>query len=111
MVAVHHGTRESPARLTELGGRYFQLRLEQPIVAARGDRLVIRSLAPPDTIGGGVVLDPAPRRHGPSRDLTARLAAPGAWRDAGGAAHRRRHPSRSRSCRRSASRPSPPPSG
>ena len=44
-------------------------------MAARGDRLVIRSLAPPDTIGGGVVLDPAPRRHGPSRDLTARLAA------------------------------------
>jgi selenocysteine-specific elongation factor len=75
LVAVHHGTRESPARLTELGGRYFQIRLEQPIVAARGDRLVIRSLAPPDTLGGGVVLDPSPRRHGPSRDLTARLAA------------------------------------
>jgi selenocysteine-specific elongation factor len=34
---------------------------------------VIRSLAPPDTLGGGVVLDPAPRRHGPSRDLLARL--------------------------------------
>jgi selenocysteine-specific elongation factor len=75
VVAVHHGTRESPARLTELGGRYFQLRLERPIVPMRGDRLVIRSLAPPDTLGGGVVLDPAPRRHGPSRALTARLAA------------------------------------
>jgi selenocysteine-specific elongation factor len=74
-VAVHHGTRESPARLVELGGRFFQLRLEQPIVPARGDRLVIRSLAPPDTLGGGVVLDPAPRRHGPSRDALARLAA------------------------------------
>jgi selenocysteine-specific elongation factor len=73
-IAVHHGTRESPARLVELGGRYFQLRLEQPIVPRRGDRLVIRSLSPPDTLGGGVVLDPAPRRHGPSRDLTARLA-------------------------------------
>jgi selenocysteine-specific elongation factor len=36
---------------------------------------VIRSLAPPDTLGGGVVLDPGPRRHGPSRDLLARLAA------------------------------------
>ena len=46
-VAVHHGTRESPARLAELGGRYFQLRLEQPLVPARGDRVVIRSLAPP----------------------------------------------------------------
>jgi selenocysteine-specific elongation factor len=72
-VGVHHGTRESAARLVELGGRFFQLRLEEPIVPARGDRLVIRSLAPPDTLGGGVVLDPAPRRHGPSRDLTARL--------------------------------------
>jgi selenocysteine-specific elongation factor len=74
-VAVHHGTRESPARLVELGGRFFQLRLEQPIVPLRGDRLVIRSLAPPDTLGGGVVLDPSPSRHGPSRDLLARLAA------------------------------------
>ena len=74
-IAVHHGTRESAARIVELGGRFFQLRLEQPIVPLRGDRLVIRSLAPPDTLGGGVVLDAAPRRHGPSRDLLARLAA------------------------------------
>ena len=74
-IAVHHGTRESAARLVELGGRFFQLRLEQPIVPLRGDRLVIRSLAPPDTLGGGVVLDAGPRRHGPSRDLLARLAA------------------------------------
>jgi selenocysteine-specific elongation factor len=73
-VAVHHGTRETAARLAELGGRYFQLRLEQPLVPARGDRLVIRSLAPPDTLGGGVVLDPDPPRHGPSRDQLARLA-------------------------------------
>jgi selenocysteine-specific elongation factor len=73
-VAVHHGTRETPARLAELGGRYFQHRLEQPLVPAPGDRLVIRSLAPPDTLGGGVVLDPDPPRHGPSRDLLARLA-------------------------------------
>jgi selenocysteine-specific elongation factor len=73
-VAVHHGTREAPARLAELGGRFVQLRLEQPLVPRRGDRLVIRSLAPPDTLGGGVVLDPDPPRHGPSRDLLARLA-------------------------------------
>lgn len=73
-VAVHHGTRESAARLVELGGRFFQLRLEEPIVPEAGDRLVIRSLAPPDTLGGGIVLDPAPRRHGPSRDLLAQLA-------------------------------------
>ena len=73
-VQVHHGTREAPARLAELGGRFWQLRLEQPLVPAAGDRVVIRSIAPPDTLGGGVVLDPAPRRHGPSRDAIARLA-------------------------------------
>jgi selenocysteine-specific elongation factor len=73
-VAVHHGTREVPARLAELGGRFAQLRLEQPLVPLAGDRLVIRALAPADTLGGGVVLDAAPPRHGPSRDLLARLA-------------------------------------
>jgi selenocysteine-specific elongation factor len=72
-VQVHHGTRETPARLAELGGRFWQVRLEQPLVPAAGDRLVLRSIAPPDTLGGGIVLDPSPRRHGPSRDATARL--------------------------------------
>jgi selenocysteine-specific elongation factor len=73
-VQVHHGTRETPARLAELGGRFWQLRLERPLVPAAGDRLVIRQIAPPDTLGGGVVLDPRPARHGPGRDVTARLA-------------------------------------
>ena len=72
-MTVHHGTRETPARVATLGGRFHQLRCEQPLVAARGDRLVVRSIAPPDTLGGGVVLDPGVRRHGPSRDLLARL--------------------------------------
>jgi selenocysteine-specific elongation factor len=72
-VQVHHGTRESPARVAELGGRFWQVRCERPLVAARGDRLVLRSIAPPDTLGGGVVLDPRARKHGPSRDATARL--------------------------------------
>jgi selenocysteine-specific elongation factor len=70
---VHHGTRESPARLAWLGGRFWQIRLERPLVPAAGDRLVIRQIAPPDTLGGGVVLDPHPRKHGPSRDLLVRL--------------------------------------
>ncbi len=72
-VQVHHGTRESPARLAWLGGAFWQVRLEQPLIAARGDRLVIRQIAPPDTLGGGVVLDPAPRKHGAGRELLARL--------------------------------------
>jgi selenocysteine-specific elongation factor len=72
-VQIHHGTREAPARLAWLGGRFWQIRLERPLVPASGDRLVVRQVAPPDTLGGGRVLDPAPRRHGPSRELTARL--------------------------------------
>jgi selenocysteine-specific elongation factor len=72
-VQIHHGTREAPARLAWLGGRFWQIRLEHPVVAAAGDRLVVREIAPPDTIGGGVVLDARPRKHGPSRDLLVRL--------------------------------------
>jgi len=51
-----------------------ELRSGPPLVARAGDRIVLRALSPPDTLGGGVVLDPAPPRHGPSRDLLARLA-------------------------------------
>jgi selenocysteine-specific elongation factor len=72
-VQVHHGTRETPARLAWLGGRFWQLRLERPLVPARGDRVVIRQIAPPDTLGGGIVLDAHPRKHGPSRDALTRL--------------------------------------
>jgi selenocysteine-specific elongation factor len=56
---VHHGTVEIPGRLVR-AGRFAQLRLARPVVAARGDRLVLRN--PPKTIGGGRVLDPAPPR-------------------------------------------------
>ncbi len=72
-VAVHHGTREAPARLHRLGGRFWQIRLERALVVAPGDRLVIRRLAPPDTLGGGVVLDPAARRHPTSNEVIIRL--------------------------------------
>jgi selenocysteine-specific elongation factor len=73
-VQVHHGTRESPARLVPLGERFWQIRLERPLIAARDDRFVVRSIAPPDTLGGGRVLDPHPRKHRASRELTSRLA-------------------------------------
>jgi selenocysteine-specific elongation factor len=73
-VQIHHGTREAPARVAELGGRFWQLRLEQPLLARPGDRFVIRSIAPPDTLGGGVILDPNARKHGPSREALARLS-------------------------------------
>jgi selenocysteine-specific elongation factor len=72
-VQVHHGTRNAAGRVIGLGEGLWQVRLEQPILAARGDRLVVRSVAPPDTLGGGVVLDPAARRHGRSAPAVARL--------------------------------------
>jgi len=72
-VHVHHGTREAPARLAELGDGLWQVRLERPLLARDGDRVVVRSVAPPDTLGGGVVLDAAPRRHGRRPDALARL--------------------------------------
>lgn len=42
---------------------FVQLRLEKPLVAARGDRFVIRTYSPMFTIGGGVVLEPHAPRH------------------------------------------------
>ena len=72
-VHVHHGTREAAARIAWLGGHFHQLRCERPLIARRDDRLVIRSVAPADTLGGGRVLDPNARRHGPSTDVTVHL--------------------------------------
>ncbi len=72
---VHHGTREAPARLVALGDGLAQLRLEAPLMPVRGDRLVLRRLAPPDTIGGAVVLDERPRRHGPAPEVVEQLRA------------------------------------
>jgi selenocysteine-specific elongation factor len=74
-VQVHHGTRAAPARVVELGDGLAQLRLESPLVARPGDRFVIRGIAPATTIGGGAVLDPAPRRHGAGPRIRDRLAA------------------------------------
>ena len=58
-VSVHHGTTETPARLVRVGERFAQLRLDDPVVAARGDRFVLRDGT---TVGGGRILDPAPPR-------------------------------------------------
>ncbi|HEY8705936.1 MAG TPA: selenocysteine-specific translation elongation factor, partial [Gaiellaceae bacterium] len=58
-VTVHVGTQAVPARVAR-AGRYAQLRLAKQVVAARGDRVVLRTDA---TVGGGTVLDPAPPRR------------------------------------------------
>jgi len=59
-VMLHHGTAETTARVARAGDRFAQLRLSRPVVAVRGDRIVLRAGT---TVGGGVVLDPNPARH------------------------------------------------
>jgi selenocysteine-specific elongation factor len=58
---LHHGTRDAPARAVPRDG-YTQFRLEQPFMAIAGDRVVIRQIAPPDTLGGGRITDANPPR-------------------------------------------------
>jgi selenocysteine-specific elongation factor len=58
-VRAHHGTTETTARVVRRNGR-VELRLSAPVVAARGDRLILRAET---TVGGAVVLDPAPARR------------------------------------------------
>jgi selenocysteine-specific elongation factor len=72
-VHVHHGTRDVPARLVHLGEELWQARLERELIARRGDRVVLRSVAPVDTLGGGIVLDARPARHGGSPEVVAAL--------------------------------------
>ena len=92
---VHHGTRDVSARglaLVEEEALY-QLRLEAPLVTRAGDRLVIRQISPSDTLGGAVVIDPAPlpqnRRAAAKRLSLIRSGKPAALLEAA----LREHPS------------------
>jgi selenocysteine-specific elongation factor len=43
---------------------WLQLELDEPVIARRGDRFILRRASPGATLGGGVVADPHPgRRH------------------------------------------------
>ena len=64
-IRIHLGTQEVMARVALADGKTLQpgddcpalLRLEQPMVAARGDKFIIRSFSPVITIGGGEVME------------------------------------------------------
>ena len=78
-VTVHHGSAETPARLRRRDG-IAQLRLATPLVAAPGDRVLLRAGT---TVGAGVVLErpepvpeappPVVRRAPPPDDGRVRL--------------------------------------
>jgi selenocysteine-specific elongation factor len=83
-VQLHLGTGRVGARLVPLGdgpqpiGEPFPVRLvlKRPIAAWCGDRFILRDGAANRTIGGGVVLDPAPPARGGARpERLAALAA------------------------------------
>ena len=71
---LHHGTAEVLGRVSVAGAEQAavpaggmalaRLRLEEPAVLTRGDRIILRSYSPPLTIGAATVLDPAPSRPG-----------------------------------------------
>jgi selenocysteine-specific elongation factor len=65
-VQAHAGTAHVTARVVRIGERWAQLRLAEPVVSARGDRVILRGET---TLGGGAVLDPAPPRHRDERRL------------------------------------------
>jgi selenocysteine-specific elongation factor len=70
-VKFYLGAAEVMARVRLLGveelqpgkDSFLQLMLQEPVVALRGDRFIIRRPSPPTTIGGGQVLDPHPKRR------------------------------------------------
>jgi len=67
-VQVHHGTSTTVSRVVRVGERWAQLRLAEPLVAARDDHVVLRAGT---TVGGGRVLDPAPPRHASAERMAA----------------------------------------
>lgn len=68
---LYHGTKEILCRAVPLDkdhikkneSAYIQLRLEEGIVAKKGDKFIIRTYSPMETIGGGVIIDNSVRKH------------------------------------------------
>ena len=70
-VKIYLGAAQRMARVRLLGAErlapgengWIQLVLEDPVIAARGDRFILRRPSPGATIGGGRVADPHPARR------------------------------------------------
>ncbi len=65
------GSSEVQARVRLLGSEelrpgeqgWLQLELREPVVVVRGDRYILRRPSPAETLGGGSVVDPYPKRR------------------------------------------------
>jgi selenocysteine-specific elongation factor len=54
---------ESAQQIAPGSGGLAQFRLESPVVAVHGDRFILRSYSPAETIAGGVIVDPFAAKH------------------------------------------------
>ena len=69
-IKFHTGTSEIVAKMYLLQGNTItngqqgivQFRLNEPVVAAPGDRFMLRSLSPVRTVGGGLIVEAIPQR-------------------------------------------------
>jgi selenocysteine-specific elongation factor len=59
---------DGPSQIEAGSGGWAQLRFEAPVVVVHGDRFILRSYSPAETIAGGVILDPFALKHR-ARDL------------------------------------------
>jgi len=93
-VRVHHGTAEVLARVQVLeasgeiapgASGLAQLRLELPVAALPGERFILRSYSPQQTVAGGDILDAHAAKHR-GRDRSAARARLSALAGAGAAA-------------------------
>jgi len=71
LVRFHAGTSEVMARILLMDQdelqpgekAYAQFLTAEPVVVMAGDHFVIRSYSPVTTLGGGLIVDPLPRKH------------------------------------------------
>jgi len=69
-VKFHTGTSNVPAAIYLMEGNKVaagrkclaQVRLSEPVVAAPGDRFILRNLSPVQTIGGGMIIEAIPKK-------------------------------------------------
>src|ERR1041385_1489110 len=54
---------DGPTQIAAGSGGLVQLRLEAPVVAVHGDRFILRTYSPAETIAGGVIVDPFATKH------------------------------------------------
>lgn len=77
-VHVNIGTKEVLARIKVIGAEkitdgskgYAQLKFEEPVVALRGDRFIVRSFSPVITLGGGWILSHSTKNKGRFKEET-----------------------------------------